>query len=607
MVEFDFRSPGNVKSVDCDIWTVDVETGRQRAIMVTPGDDYDPVIMSNGTEIIFVSNESGISNLYRGSIEVGSYHRFTDILSGIFSPTLSEEKDRLAFSIFNHAGYDILVMDSFSRKSEKAYSTGGPLMAESAEADSASYLAKVKAVSDSIRVASRPDSLGVSSDDLTAAADVPQEEKDLEASGSVEVEWTGDVTPRDPLDPGMDPLNRADYPDVVVDQDSDPEIDPDTLAVLRERMAGLVGTIQPYSIKFSPDYIGNGMGLFFSTGFGFGLANEIGFSDLLGDHHLYLSFSIYRSLEDSDFMVRYFYLKNRINYSLGIFQFKNYLNSRVTSIGEHFIDYRLFTERNYGLFALASFPFSTFTRFDLEFQGYISEREFFDYRYPDPDDPQDYIYVPGETSRRRLFQPTLSLVHDSAYFGSFGPVIGSRWNINFSRAIEFSGRDLSRTATFFDYRKYFSVFYRNYFAIRMMGAVSTGDDYRVFFLGGPATMRGYDYLQFQGSRMALLNLEYRYPLLDAIIFGWPGRWGLQNVGGTVFFDTGSVWGPGTYVEALPPNIKFREINDLHFYSDFGVGFYMRLGYLILNFQLAWPTDFSYTGDMVFNFYIGPQF
>jgi outer membrane protein assembly factor BamA len=120
-------------------------------------------------------------------------------------------------------------------------------------------------------------------------------------------------------------------------------------------------------------------------------------------------------------------------------------------------------------------------------------------------------------------------------------------------------------------------------------------------------MRGYDYLQFMGSRMLLFNFEYRYPLLDAIIFGWPGRWGFSNVGGTLFFDTGAVWGRDHYMEPLRDDIAPRTINDINFYSDFGMGFYMRFGYLVLNFQVAWPTDFRYTGKSFFHFYIGPMF
>jgi hypothetical protein len=61
------------------------------------------------------------------------------------------------------------------------------------------------------------------------------------------------------------------------------------------------------------------------------------------------------------------------------------------------------------------------------------------------------------------------------------------------------------------------------------------------------------------------------------------------------------------VEPLPDWLKPRVIDDLAFYSDFGIGAYMRLGYLILNFQFGWPTDFSRTGGAMFHFFIGPQF
>jgi outer membrane protein assembly factor BamA len=395
-------------------------------------------------------------------------------------------------------------------------------------------------------------------------------------------------------------------PAVVVDEDSSKDIDPDSLEAIRERMKEKIGTIEPYHLKFSPDYIGNGMGLFFSTGIGFGLMNQVAFSDLLGDHHFFLQFSLYGSLEDSDIMFSYYYLKRRLDYSFGIFQFKNYLNSRVTSVGEIFTDYRYFTERNYGVFADVSYPFSMFTRVDLDLQAFISEREFYSSQSV-IGTPEEDLFLEDQASQRRLFQPTLSFVHDTAYYGYFGPVIGTRWMLSASRAVSFSSQDISRTTVLFDFRKYFPLWYRNYLAVRGVTSVSTGPDRRFYFLGGPMTLRGYDYLQFQGPRMALFNVEYRYPLVDALIFGWPGRWGLTNIGGTVFFDTGSVWGEPIFIEPLDPRIGAREINGLKFYSDFGFGFFMRFGYLVLDFQFGWPTDFNYTGRSVFHFYIGPQF
>ncbi len=606
----DFQSLDNVRYTEGDIWSVNAVTGEQRECIATSGNDSSPLVISGGKEIIFTSDESGITNLYRGSLEMGSYYRFTDVLGGLFEPDYAEEDDRLVFSAFNTAGYDLFIMDNFSRKVQRSYSTGGPVVAATAEEES--NLEEVEKPGRSDTTISRP----VGSEDVAAAVDttgltgneeveVPPEEDEVTGSISGEVELA-EKRATQISRPGNDYPAPDDYSPVSVDVDAE-DVHPDSLKAAKKRMKKRVGTVEPYQIEFSPDYIGNGMGLFFSTGFGFGLMNQIAFSDLLGDHHMFLSFNIYRSLEDSDFLFSYYYLKNRIDYAVGVFQFNNYLNSRGTSIGETFTDYRYFTERNYGLFGMVSFPFSTFDRVDLEFQGFISERRFFDYvQY----DEYGYTIIPGEESKRRLFQPTISFVHDSAYFGSFGPVIGSRWMASVSRSISFSGSDVSRTTAYLDYRKYLPLFYRNYLAFRAIGAISEGDDQRYFYLGGPMTMRGYDYLQFSGPRMMLFNLEYRFPMIDQLVFGWPGRWGISNIGGTLFLDSGAVWGEGTFKERLPAGIESRTIGGLdeyEFYSDFGLGFYLRFGYLILNFQLGWPTDFSRTGEPVFHFYIGPQF
>jgi hypothetical protein len=591
-VEFQLR--GNVLAVRADIWSIDIGTGEKREIMATPGNDESPQIISGGTEILFTSDETDVNNLYRGNLADGSYFRLTDVLGGIFTPSYSEEKDRLVFSGFNQAGYDLFVLDDFSEKSDETYSNGDPLLA-SGEAEIRPFGV---IPDDPVRHVAPSEGPGSPLADISETGAL--KDLDVKISGSIEA----------PASEGKKtvegPTGAEKHPFVVVNEDSKEGIHPDTLEAIRQKMKDKVGTVEPYRLKFSPDYIGNGLGLFFSTGVGFGLMNQVAFSDLLGDHHIFLQFSLYGSLDDSDIMLTYYYLKRRLDYSFGIFQFKNYLNSRVSSVGEIFQDYRYFTERNYGVFGNVSLPFSMFTRMDLDLQAFVSEREFFSTSAVIGTPEEDLFLNPGD-SQRRLFQPTLSLVHDSAYYGSFGPVLGSRWMLSFSRAVSFSSRDISRTTMLLDYRKYFPLWYRNSLAFRTVASASTGPDRRYYFLGGPLTMRGFDYLQFQGPKMLLVNLEYRYPLVDALIFGWPGRWGLSNIGGTFFLDAGSVWGEPRLVEPLDPRLKPRVWNDMLFYYDFGVGFYMRMGYMVLDFQLAWPTDFSYTGKPVFHFYIGPQF
>ena len=604
----DLQLSDNVLEVERDIWSVDIETGEKELLISTPGNDNAPFIINGGEEIIFTSDETDVTNLYRGNLVNGGYHRFTDVLGGTFTPSYSEERDRLVFSAFNQGGYDLFVMEQFSEKSSVSYSAGGPMLAE--EKQTSRPFGQIPDYSISPQ---EPYSGSLTSFDPADSllntinlSDKWPEDGYRPISGSVSGELSGRGT-KVPGEAGIpDPIVGQDVPFIVINEDSKEGVHPDSLDAKRELMKKKIGTIEPYRLKFQPDYIGNGIGLFFSTGLGFGLANQVAFSDMLGDHHVFLQFGLYGSLEDSDIMLSYYYLKRRLDYSFGIFQFKNYLNSRVSSVGEIFTDYRFFSERNYGVFTNVSFPFSMFTRADLELQAFISDREF--YITQDMiESPEEEYYLALANSQRRLFQPTLSMVHDSAYYGAFGPVIGTRWMISASRAVGFSSKDISRTTFLMDYRKYFPLWHRNSFALRAVTSMSTGPDRRFYFLGGPLTLRGYEYLQFQGPRMILVNLEYRYPLIDALIFGWPGRWGIGNIGGTLFFDSGSVWGDPVFIEPMDPRLRSREINGLDFWSDFGVGFYMRFGYMVLDFQLGWPTDFRYTGRPAFHFYIGPQF
>jgi outer membrane protein assembly factor BamA len=195
-------------------------------------------------------------------------------------------------------------------------------------------------------------------------------------------------------------------------------------------------------------------------------------------------------------------------------------------------------------------------------------------------------------------------VHDSAFWSYFGPVEGSRWRLSASRGVSFSGDDVSRTTAFLDYRWYKTLFFRNSIAFRTLGAFSEGQDPRTFFLGGPLTLRGYDYLEFEGNRVVMGSLEYRYPLLDALIFGWPGRWGFTNVGGTFFYDVGAAWFNDD-INVIKSNVNYLQFKDLK--ANYGFGTYFNLGFLMLNFQFAWQTDMRTVGDSQFHFFIGPTF
>ncbi|MFH1755771.1 MAG: BamA/TamA family outer membrane protein [Candidatus Latescibacterota bacterium] len=598
--EMDFLSPHNVRhDASMDIYQMDLSSAAIRPLVQTAGDDKSPMVLKDGKTLIYTSDESGITNLYVGNIETGEHHRFTDIIGGLFDPDVDEDKGRITFSAFIHGGYDIYISDDLEELLKRRYTSDDILGDFAAAQDrqppggdsTAVEIATGPSLSAEILQAAAADSV-VSTDDLLTLASA-------DADSILSTFTPGPL--KDPpilIRPSrMDSVPRAGLPPggVPIEGIHEP--------VRSEEVTMRGATVSNYKTRLSPDYVGQGAGLYYSTGFGFGLQNTIALSDMLGNHRLVFSVSLYRDLENSDFLGSYFYLKRRVNYGFGAFQFKNYLNSRMSSIGESFTYYQLFSERNYGVFGLVSFPFSTFYRMDLELQAFISEREF--YKRADWNPYTNSItLVPGSVSRRRLIEPSLSFTHDTAFFSSFGPVEGSRWTISLSQGVSFSGHDVERSTAFLDYRWYKTLFYRNSFAFRVAGAVSEGKDARAFFLGGPTTLRGYDYLVFTGTRMGLVNLEYRYPLVDALIFGWPGRWGFTNIGGTLFFDAGAAWDKDDF-EAFWDSGDKPRFKDIR--SNFGFGTYFHLGYFLLNFQFAWPTDLQRVGDSQFHFFFGPAF
>ena len=367
-----------------------------------------------------------------------------------------------------------------------------------------------------------------------------------------------------------------------------------------------VGLVEPYRTRLSVDVsqaLGGGA-VYFNSAVGLGMANVITLSDLLADRRLSFLLNFYGSLDNSDLAASYYHLKHRIDYGVGVFHYKNYYNSAFTSVGELLAEDTYFSERNYGVFGIASYPLSTFRRIDFEVQALTSERTIFK---PDAD---NFFLVEEDKSTNRLLRPSLSYVHDSAFYGSYGPITGSRLSLSFAPAIPVGGSALDRRTVAVDWRRYWLPWRRNTFAMRFLGADSEGDDPRYFVLGGPSTLRGFDYYDYEtqtglaGPRLAMLNLEYRLPLLDALIFGWPGRWGLGPFGATLFFDLGAAWS-GDLQPFGHDDSGDWGLRDLR--GDYGFGIRTRIGFLPLKFDWARRTDLRRVGDTVFHFSIGPEF
>jgi outer membrane protein assembly factor BamA len=102
--------------------------------------------------------------------------------------------------------------------------------------------------------------------------------------------------------------------------------------------------------------------------------------------------------------------------------------------------------------------------------------------------------------------------------------------------------------------------------MRLTGGASFGRDPEAFYVGGIdnwlnrgfeggirddlrsisyghfiTPLRGVDYYEMDGDRYALANLEFRFPMLQYLLLGWPLPMGFANIRGAGFFDIGTAW------------------------------------------------------------------
>jgi Tol biopolymer transport system component len=98
---------------------IDPNTGQIEVVPgFSEGKDINPQWSSDGSNLFFISDRGGISNLYRVELSTGRIFQLTDLLGGVsgitsISPALSvaEQTDKLVFSSYEGGSYSIYTFD----------------------------------------------------------------------------------------------------------------------------------------------------------------------------------------------------------------------------------------------------------------------------------------------------------------------------------------------------------------------------------------------------------------------------------------------------------------------------------------------------------------
>ena len=305
-------------------------------------------------------------------------------------------------------------------------------------------------------------------------------------------------------------------------------------------------------------------------------------SDMLGNHRIGVSVMNQSSYLAPDFIAQYGFLTHRTDIGAMIYNYHEY--HILGGIQRR----RGILQRITGLGTYLNYPFDRYHRLDLNFSMY-SQPFSFNYQTSQPLDPYD--------DRGLLTTGSIAFVGDTTMWREWSPYTGSRYRIELEQSFPALGSELSLTNVIFDARRYFGIGRRSTIAARLLLGGSFGEDKSYFYLGGIDTIRGYDYEALVGTRIGLINLEVRIPLIDALHFGWPVRWSIGGIRGIAFADLGGAWSDWQYGSENRFDIFVRDEKEKRIRLDdvkasIGIGMRLQLGLFSVDFAAARNTDLT---------------
>ncbi len=361
-----------------------------------------------------------------------------------------------------------------------------------------------------------------------------------------------------------------------------------------------------YKLDFSPDIVYGSAG--YDPLYGVQGVTQIVLSDILGNHRLTLSTNLLIDLRNADYIFSYDYLARRVDWSFSMFH-----QSRLLA------DFSLqnptyFRYRQYGVSVEASYPFDKFRRLDLEI-GLIGV------------DKADITDATSPSVQRTILTPRVTWTQDQTIPGFLSPSAGYRYAVSvLGGGLSFSQEPVQFATVMADFQIYRSFDQRSRFtlALRGSGAISIGNNRQLFYTSGVLNwinrdfddvngfpisnlnefvfatpilpLRGFDINTRNGSRFALVNAEFRFPLIRALIPKYIPLLPFYNIHGQVFADIGGIWSdPNDELIASEVLDDFPGLTDnILMGTGFGIRTFL-LGFPI-RLDFAWPYDGSEFGD-----------
>jgi len=524
---------------------LDLETNDVRILPNQDGKNLNPQWAPDGQSVAFLSDRTGIAQLYLFDLQEDQHYQLTRFVGGISSLTehspaitWARQADKLAFVYQDNGNFQVWsVTDPRSLKKEPFR----PSTVVIASADSATLRRRAAAAAEAVAQA-EADAVAR----RAANSTVPSRRQSVYLG-------SGGWRPGTALVTGV-----GSGVSIAALNDSAQLALPD---------AGTFA-VSPYRGKLRPEFVSRPQVGYAQDNFGRGVFGQtaIVLSDLVGDRRLMLAGGVNGRVSEAQILAMYSDYSARQQWSVGVqqypFFFLNGYNQTLTGGGvlEEQVIAR-FIARN-GV-ASASYPLNRFTRFEYGVTlNNIDRSLMYISQFYDPSGGfQSGFFVDSivNTASLNYAAPYVAFVSDNSLMGFTGGIYGRRWRFQAER----TQGTVKWTTLSADYRRYDALLF-NFLtlATRVSTNVSIGPDEMEFpkYIGRPDFFRGYDResyagtqcetsgsdpsscsaVQLLGSRVFFANAELRFPLVRQFTLGLLPI-SLPPVDGLFFYDVGAAW------------------------------------------------------------------
>ena len=262
----------------------------------------------------------------------------------------------------------------------------------------------------------------------------------------------------------------------------------------------------PYRRRYQLDVAAGGFSTSSAASYSSGGAT-IAFSDMLGNDRIYVTaYSVTTGTSGRSFIdglnvgVTRLHLGRRAHYGYGAFRYAGPRYDRTDPQGTSRIPSY---EERVGVLGVVSYPVSFFRRIDFETTFGVGRREGL---------RREFGTTDFDTLRTGLLSNTVSLVHDNALYGGFGPVEGWRGTLGLGYTTDVLYSNESYVGLTADARHYWRITPAVTLASWGLVRANVGRRAQLNLVGGSWSLRGFPFLRVRGSKLWFTSNELRFPL-----------------------------------------------------------------------------------------------